>query len=92
MNSSGTVVDTLTGDTASGSHTVSWNGTDSSGNALSDGTYSFKVTATDSSGSAITATTYTSGKVTGVETSDSATVLSLGSLQVKLADVTAVTS
>ncbi|MEI7605943.1 MAG: flagellar hook assembly protein FlgD [Rhodospirillaceae bacterium] len=92
MNGSGTVIDTLSGDTASGSHTVSWDGTDSAGNTLSDGTYCFKITATDSSGSAITATTYTTGKVTGVETSDSATVLSLGSLQVKLADVTAVTN
>ena len=92
MNSSGTVVNTLSGDTASGSHTVSWDGTDSSGNTLSDGAYTFSVTATDSSGSSITPTTYTTGKVTGVETSNSTTVLNLGSIQVDLSNVTAVVS
>ena len=90
MNSSGTVVNTLSGDTASGGHTVSWDGTDSSGNTLSDGAYTVSVTAIGSSGSSITPTTYTTGKVTGVETSNSTTVLNLGSIQVNLSDVTAV--
>lgn len=90
MNSSGTVVNTLSGDTGSGSHTVSWDGTDSSGNTISDGTYTFSVTATDSSGASITPTTYTTGKVTGVESSNSTTVLNLGSIQVDMSDVTAV--
>ena len=53
-DSSGNVLRTLTpaGGTA-GTNTISWNGCDSGGSLLSDGTYSFNVSATDSSGNAV---------------------------------------
>jgi flagellar basal-body rod modification protein FlgD len=93
LNSSGNVVTTLVGDATSGSHQVTWDGTDSSGSTVSDGTYTLSVSATDASGNAITPTTYTSGTVTGVETSGGETLLDLGNgIQVSTSSVTAITS
>ena len=53
-DTAGNVVRTLTpaGGTA-GTNTTSWDGKDSSGNLLPDGTYNFTVSATDSSGNAV---------------------------------------
>ena len=94
LDSNGVLVDTITGgssDTTSGSHQITWNGTDSSGNTVADGTYTFNVNATDSSGSSITPTTYTTGKVTGIESNSTGTVLNLGSgVQVDMSNVLAV--
>jgi flagellar basal-body rod modification protein FlgD len=93
LNSSGSVVTTLTGSATSGTQQVTWDGTDSSGSTVADGAYTVSVSATDSSGKAITPTTYTSGTVTGVETSGSETLLDLGNgLQVSTSNVLAITS
>ena len=57
-DASGTVVATLDeGSQKAGSLSFDWNGLDSSGNALADGTYTVAVAARDSSGSAVTAST-----------------------------------
>ncbi len=93
LDSSGNVVTTLTGDGTSGSHQVTWNGTDNTGGTVADGTYTLSATAADTKGNAITPTTYTSGTVTGVETSGSDTMLDLGSgIKVKTSAVLALTS
>jgi len=90
-DTNGGLISTLAGDPSSGDHQLTWNGTDSSGSQVSDGAYTVSVTATDSSGGAtITPTTKTTGKVTGVETSGTDTLLDLGKIQVKMSDVTAV--
>jgi len=57
-DASGKVVATLDeGSQKAGSLSFDWNGLDSSGNALADGTYTVAVAARDSSGSAVTAST-----------------------------------
>jgi flagellar basal-body rod modification protein FlgD len=71
-DSSGTLVRSLTGDTATGSHTVSWDGKDSSDKQLDDGRYSVQVVATAADGSSLTTTSTTFGRVTKV-TNDSTT-------------------
>ncbi len=95
LNSNGSLVNTITGNTSAattGMHQYTWDGTDKSGNALADGTYSVTITATDSAGSATTVVPVprTTGKVTGLETNSSGTVLDLGGLQVNMSDVLAV--
>jgi len=52
-DSTGAVVRTITTTGVEGTNTISWNGEDDSGNALTNGDYSFTVTATDSSGNTV---------------------------------------
>jgi flagellar basal-body rod modification protein FlgD len=50
----------------SGNHAVQWDGTDSNGNLMSDGTYGFEVLAVDRANQMIPVGTYTTGQVRGV--------------------------
>ena len=73
-DSSGKLVRTLDqGGQATGEHEISWDGKDSNGNTMADGTYSFKVTATDAKGNAVDSASYVTGKVEQV-LQDSSTV------------------
>ncbi len=65
-DSSGKQVNSITGETASGRHDISWNGKDSSGTQLDDGRYSIQVVATAADGTSITTTSTTFGRVTKV--------------------------
>jgi flagellar basal-body rod modification protein FlgD len=56
LDSTGKTVTTLSGPAASGLDRVAWDGKDSSGTQLADGTYTFQLSATDASGSALTVT------------------------------------
>lgn len=91
-NSSGQVVKTLSGNATSGTHYVSWDGTNSSGNTLADGSYSFSVVATGTDGVASSVSDVRIlGKVTGVSTnSDGTTQLAVGALSVPASNVGAV--
>ncbi len=93
-NSSGTRVATLTGGAAAGDNYVTWDGKDSSGNALADGTYTFVVNAVDSSGNAITSSNPTAlFKISGVQSnSDGTLTLTAGGLSLLSSDVTGVYS
>jgi len=91
-NSSGTTVWSGTGDTASGSHTLSWDGKDSSGSTVSTGDYTLTVNALDSSGNAVTSTTSIVGAVTGVDSSSGSTVLTVGDVDVALSKVSGFSS
>jgi flagellar basal-body rod modification protein FlgD len=63
-DSSGKIVRTLDlGSKPTGACDISWDGKDSNGNTMADGTYSFSVNALDSKGAAVTAATLVSGKV-----------------------------
>jgi flagellar basal-body rod modification protein FlgD len=63
-NSGGQVVRTLDlGSLASGERQISWDGKDSQGKQVADGTYSFQVAATDAKGKAVDAATYFTGEV-----------------------------
>jgi len=58
MDSAGKLVATIEqGSQTAGTHLYSWNGRDSQGNALTDGTYTVEVTAKDLDGKAVTAKT-----------------------------------
>ncbi|HUY68201.1 MAG TPA: flagellar hook capping FlgD N-terminal domain-containing protein [Alphaproteobacteria bacterium] len=71
-DASGNTVTTLNGTTNNGVNNVTWNGKDSSGNAVADGLYTLSVAATDSGGNAITPSSVDLiGQVTGVQTADS---------------------
>ena len=77
-DSTGKVVATLPGTTASGTNTISWDGKDSSGAQLADGTYTFGITATTAAGVAVAVSnTKVYAKVTSVAT-DSTTGTTLG--------------
>ena len=90
-DSSGNVVAQMTGLTAAGTHYLKWNGQNSAGTQLADGSYTISVVANDSSGNSITATTNTYGKVTGVSSSStSGTELNVGDVTTPLSGITAV--
>ena len=65
-DASGKVVKTLSGGTASGLSTVSWDGTDSDGKPAQYGEYTFTVNATNADGEAIAATQQSPAKVVAV--------------------------
>jgi flagellar basal-body rod modification protein FlgD len=70
-DSDGTLVRTIdAGELSSGVQSVSWDGNDSSGNALSSGEYTFEVSATDSSGSTVTSAALMREQITGVIDND----------------------
>lgn len=91
-DSTGKLVSTTDVSGAAGTHNFSWNGKDSSGNTLPDGTYSVKVSATDSSGKAVATTVKVAGKVTGVDMSGDTPTLQMGDMTVNMSDVTTVLS
>jgi flagellar basal-body rod modification protein FlgD len=92
-DSDGNVVWSGTGDTTSGSHSLTWDGTDSDGASHTSGAYTLTVTALDSSGASITSTISATGTVTGVDTSSGSTELQLGDdLTIALSDVTGIRS
>ncbi|HKZ16710.1 MAG TPA: flagellar hook capping FlgD N-terminal domain-containing protein [Geobacteraceae bacterium] len=90
-DASGNIVRTLTqGQTASGDHSVAWDGRDNNNNPLPAGTYSFAVTGTDSSGNSLSATSMIQGTVDGVKLDGSAPVLTVAGVDVPLSYVLAV--
>ncbi|GFO53347.1 basal-body rod modification protein FlgD [Geomonas sp. Red276] len=90
-DATGAVVKTITaGSTNAGEGSVSWDGTDASGNQLASGAYSFSVSAKDSSGNNVVATPLIKGKVDGVDMSGATPVLTIGNVRLNLTDVTSV--
>lgn len=61
-NSSGTVVRTLTGAFGKGSHEITWDGKDASGNAVADGTYTVEPVVKTSKGASVDTTVYTTSR------------------------------
>jgi len=86
----GNIVFTGGGDVAAGDHAYVWDGRDSAGVSLPDGNYSIAVSATDTLGNPIDATTRVSGRVTGVDTSSGAPVLTVNGAQVPFDDIVSV--
>jgi flagellar basal-body rod modification protein FlgD len=75
-----------------GDHAFSWNGKDLIGNQLPDGgPYTLRVTALDASGAPISTTNYVKGVVTGVETSNGATMITVNGGLVDWAKLTSIT-
>jgi flagellar basal-body rod modification protein FlgD len=92
QNSSGATVWSGTGDTTAGSHALSWNGTDSSGDAVPTGDYTLTVSALDAAGNTVSNTTSVVGKVTGVDTSGTTPSLQIGDVSYPLTNVTGLTN
>ena len=93
LNSSGKEVATLTpGTMASGSQVVNWNGKDSNGNQLADGTYTVAIDAKGADGSAVAATTTSYATVTAVSFTNGAVTVTAGGQQYPLSAVNAVSN
>ena len=76
-----------------GVNSFTWNGQDSTGRALPDGTYTLSVTAQDGNGGSVSATPQVSGVVTNVQQNSSGqTVLGIGKTTVPVTSVISVTS
>jgi len=88
---SGNTVKTITaGATGAGNGSVSWDGTDNSGNQLPAGTYSFSVAAKDANGNLVASSSLIKGTVTGVDMSGATPMLTVGGVSVSLTNVTSV--
>lgn len=89
-DSSGKVVRTVSlGAQTSGAKSYTWNGKDSNGNTLSDGTYTVSFSAADSSGAFVAVATKSKGTVTGISYDGSTTYLVLDSgTKIKPGDIT----
>lgn len=94
LNSAGSTVWSRTdASVAGGEHTLDWDGVTSAGQQLPDGgPYTLKITATGSGGETINASSHVSGVVTGVETLDGETVVSVGKLKIPVSSITGVAS
>ena len=78
-------------DGSKGDQQFTWDGTDSSGNTVSDGTYFLQVAANDASGQPVTSSVRTKGIVTSVDISSSNPVVTVNGAQILYSDVTSVT-
>lgn len=76
----------------SGTNTLSWDGKNSTGSSVPDGSYSFKIAATNSQGKTISTTTSVSGTVTGIKKSNGKVIIMIGDKSVTLDNVSSVTS
>jgi flagellar basal-body rod modification protein FlgD len=89
-DSNGKTVYTAAGETTAGNHTFTWNGKDTNGNQLNDGSYKLAVAATDPSGGAVTTAVASAGVVTQIDMTGSAPKLIVGNMEVDLGDVAAI--
>jgi flagellar basal-body rod modification protein FlgD len=87
---SGAVVWAGKGETGSGAHNFTWNGTTSSGGQAAPGVYTLNVTAAASDGSAITVTQSASATVDSIEAQNGSTVLDIGGYQVPVTNLISV--
>lgn|SRR6185295_12410129 len=67
-DASGNIVRSMAVDNGAGEHSLTWDGTDNSGNSLADGIYSFTFGAADADGKVVTSTSYVTATVNRVET------------------------
>jgi len=79
-----------TGETAAGNHTLAWDGKDTNGNQLSDGTYKLTVTAKDSASNAITSTVASAGVVGQIDMTGGTPKLIVGTMELDLGDIAAI--
>ena len=87
-DSSGDFVTQLeAGSVEAGNFAITWDGTDKSGNTVSQGDYTYEVQAVDSDGESVEASSYISGTVTAVSYEEDGTYLSVNGSLVSLADV-----
>lgn len=88
-DATGRVVARIDGETDPGRHTLSWDGTDGSGNALDDGLYTLTVNALDAEGETMSSSVSSTARVTGVDLSGSEVIIEMGQLRVPLSSIRA---
>ncbi len=92
-DSDGNTVWTGEGETDSGDHTFTWDGTTTDGTQLSDGgLYTISISATDADGEAIDGTTTVTGVVTGIDSSSGETVLQIGDAEIQIDNILSIQS
>jgi flagellar basal-body rod modification protein FlgD len=89
-DANGNVVYGATGDTTAGQHLLNWDGKNSNGTQLPDGTYKLTVTAKAADGSTVNSSVTTTGVVSEVDMTSGTPVLMVGPMAVNLADVSGV--
>lgn len=89
---SGNTVYTTPAETTAGKHSFTWQGTDSNGASVADGTYSIRIAARDSNSGVVSTSTALVGTVDGVETTEDGFVLSIGGIKVNLTDLVTVSN
>ncbi|MBD25646.1 MAG: flagellar hook capping protein [Candidatus Marinimicrobia bacterium] len=89
-NDVGDIVYFEQGETLGGVHEFNWDGVDSQGNQLSDGTYSLSASATKNDGTPVDTYITAFGRVTGVTNVDGRTLLLLGQVGLPIDDVLSV--
>ncbi|MBB2203570.1 flagellar hook assembly protein FlgD [Gluconacetobacter takamatsuzukensis] len=91
-NSGGTIVKDAIVTANSGSNTWTWDGTDNSGNKLSDGAYSVSVNTVDSTGTTSVLPFTVTGTITGVQKGTSDMNIQMGDATIPLSDITNLSS
>ena len=86
-DANGKVVYSAPGETAAGNHQFVWNGQDSNGNQLNDGTYTLAVAAQGASGSAVTSTVSSAGTVSEIDMSTGTPKLVVNGMELGLGDI-----
>lgn len=87
----GTLVRALeVGSQKAGNHSVTWDGTDTTGKPLAAGTHAFEVAAIDGSGNKVGAGTFVQGVVTGMNMVGSEPRLEVGGVEIPVSAVTSV--
>lgn len=75
------------GSMAAGDGSISWDGTDGTGKALSSGAYSFSVSAMDAGGNSVATTPLVKGKVDAVDMTGAIPMLTIGNVELSLTNV-----
>ena len=89
-DANGNVVYSTPGETASGQHDFTWNGTDTNGNQLPDGVYKLSVAAQAADGSAVQTSVASKGVIDEVNLSGSEPLLMIGPMAIPVSQVAAV--
>ena len=76
-----------TGITASGTHTINFDGLDNQGQPLTDGYYKYTVEANDSDDNPITTTTYSSGRVSSIRLEGGTPIFQMGNEDVPVENI-----
>lgn len=84
----GNVVRTLSGDAKVGTHKISWDGQNSSGSPMPNGSYKLTVAATKPDGSAVPVTVSGIGMISEIDMSGAEPVLYIGSRKLSLSEIT----
>jgi flagellar basal-body rod modification protein FlgD len=91
-DANGRTVYSAPGETGQGQHAFSWNGKDSNGNTLADGTYKLTVTAQTSDGTTVTSSIASAGVVGQIDLTGSSPKLVVGNMELGMSDIAGISN